>query len=229
MPLRNTIDWVEELKGGCGVDRQADAYRELANYLYVVAYNYLRLRQADLRVLAGFAPEELAALAQDFVQETLEKLARDNFALLAGYSGAGRFTSWAAQIVRNQAAMELRKSYWTRRDPAPSNDPADDALDDSPLVHRLPDAATDADPARRLQQRHVEEILHRCLDGLPERNRVAIVGSVAGEQRAEQVAQTLNTTANAVYLLVTRGKRMLRECLQSAGLTRDVLALFEPS
>ncbi|MCB0237375.1 MAG: hypothetical protein KDH08_01795, partial [Anaerolineae bacterium] len=61
---------------------QASAHKDLANYLYVVAYNYLRLRQADLRALADFAAEELASLAQDFVQETLEKLARRDFALL---------------------------------------------------------------------------------------------------------------------------------------------------
>ncbi len=76
MQHRNNQDWLQELKGDCGVTRQADAHRDLASYLYVVAYNYLRLRQADLRALAVFPDEELAALAQDFVQETLEKLAR---------------------------------------------------------------------------------------------------------------------------------------------------------
>ena len=36
-------------------DAQREAHQDLASYLYVVAYNYLRLRQADLYHLADFA------------------------------------------------------------------------------------------------------------------------------------------------------------------------------
>ena len=146
MGQRNNQAWVEELRGDCGSERQSDAHRELANYLYVVAYNYLRLRQADLRALADFAPEEVAALAQDFVQETLEKLARNEFALLASFSGAGKFTSWAAQIVRNQAAMELRKSYWTRRTPLPASDDSEESSEQPWLAQNLTDTSVRSGP-----------------------------------------------------------------------------------
>ena len=227
MGQRNNQAWVEELRGDCGSERQSDAHRDLANYLYVVAYNYLRLRQADLRVVADFAPEEVAALAQDFVQETLEKLARNEFAVLASFSGAGKFTSWAAQIIRNQAAMELRKSYWTRRTPLPASDDSEESSEQPWLGQTLTDTSVGADPARRAQQQQVQEILQHCLAELPERNRLAIVSCIADDVRAESVAQTLNTTANAVYLLIARGKRQLNECLQRAGLSRDVLSIFE--
>ena len=227
MGQRNNQAWVEELSGDCGSERQSDAHRDLANYLYVVAYNYLRLRQADLRALADFAPEEVAALAQDFVQETLEKLARNEFALLASFSGAGKFTSWAAQIVRNQAAMELRKSYWTRRTPLPASDDSEELSEQPWLAQNLADTSGEVDPARRAQQQQVQDILQHCLARLPERNRLAIVSCIADDVRAELVAQTLNTTANAVYLLIARSKRQLKECLQRAGLSRDVLSIFE--
>ena len=227
MGQRNNQAWVEELRGDCGSERQRDAHRDLANYLYVVAYNYLGLRQADLRALADFAPEEVAALAQDFVQETLEKLVRNEFALLASFSGAGKFTSWAAQIVRNQAAMELRKSYWTRRTPLPASDDSEESSEQPWLAQTVTDTSVGADPARRAQQQQVQDILQHCLAGLPERNRLAIVNCIADDVRAESVAQTLNTTANAVYLLIARGKRQLKECLQRAGLSRDVLGIFQ--
>ena len=227
MGQRNNQAWVEELRGDCGSERQSTAHRDLANYLYVVAYNYLCLRQADLRALADFAPDETAALAQDFVQETLEKLARNDFALLASFSGAGKFTSWAAQIVRNQAAMELRKSYWTRRTPLPTSDDSEESSEQPWLAQTLTDTSVGVDPARRAQQQQVQDILLHCLAGLPERNRLAIVNCIADDVRAESVAQTLNTTANAVYLLIARGKRQLKECLQRAGLSRDVLSIFE--
>ena len=227
MGQRNNQAWVEELRGDCGSERQRDAHRDLANYLYVVAYNYLRLRQADLRALADFAPEEVAAVAQDFVQETLEKLARNEFALLTSFSGAGKFTSWAAQIVRNQAAMELRKSYWTRRTALPVGEDSEESSEQPWLAQTLTDTSVGVDPARRAQQQQVQEILQHCLAGLPERNRLAIVSCIADDMRAESVAQTLNTTANAVYLLIARGKRQLKECLQRAGLSRDVLSIFQ--
>ena len=83
------------------------------------------------------------------------------------------------------------------------------------------------DPAQHAQQQQVQDVLQRCLARLPERNRLAIVSCIADDMRAESVAQTLNTTANAVYLLIARGKRQLKDCLQNAGLSRDVLSLFE--
>ena len=55
MGQRNNQAWVEELSGDCGVDAQREAHQDLASYLYVVAYNYLRLRQADLYHLTDFA------------------------------------------------------------------------------------------------------------------------------------------------------------------------------
>lgn len=227
MTQRSSEDWVPELRGDCGRETQHLAYQDLANYLHIVAYNYLRLRQADLRALANFASDDMSALAQDFVQETLEKLARKDFALLATYSGAGKFTSWAAQIVRNQAAMELRKSYWTRRSLMQSDDDSEEASEQHPMAHDFVDTTGKLDPARRAQQQQVHDLLQGCLDRLPERYKLAIVGCIADDVRAEIVAQTLDTTANAVYLLIARGKRQLRDCLQLAGLSRDVLSIFE--
>jgi len=219
---RSNTDWIRGLSGAEGADAQRLAHEDLANYLYVVAYNYLRLRQDSLSSLTAFAPEELAALAQDFVQETLEKLARNHFALLGQFRRDGRFTSWAAQIIRNQAAMELRRPYWTRRFELPQGQENGDRLA-APQAH----AAPKTDPEQAAQRAQVTSIVEACLDHLPARCRLAIVGCIAEESRADSVAQTLNTTANAVYLLIARGKRQLRECLQRAGLTREVLRLFD--
>ena len=224
--MRDNQEWVQELRGDRGGQQQEAAHCELANYLYVVAYNYLRIRQTDLRALAAFPVDDLAALAQDFVQETLEKLARNQFALLATYSGAGKFTSWAAQIVRNQAAQELRKSYWTRRNPLPaSSDPDEDGAEPL-LLQRLADTSDEADPARRAQQTQVAATLQGCLAGLSERYRLAVLNCLGDNMPAEAVARALDTTANAVYLIIQRAKRKLRQCLERAGLDKTVLAVF---
>ena len=224
--MRDNQEWVQELRGDRGGQQQEAAHCELANYLYVVAYNYLRIRQTNLRALAAFPVDDLAALAQDFVQETLEKLARNQFALLATYSGTGKFTSWAAQIVRNQAAQELRKSYWTRRNPLPaSSDPDEDGAEPL-LLQRLADTSDEADPARRAQQTQVAATLQGCLAGLSERYRLAVLNCLGDNVPAEAVARALDTTANAVYLIIQRAKRKLRQCLERAGLDKTVLAVF---
>ena len=70
--------------------------------------------------------------------------------------------------------------------------------------------------------------MHSVCQGEPyERNRLAITRCIAEEARADEVAAALQTTANAIYLLITRGKRQLKECLQRAGITSDVLSVFE--
>lgn len=226
MPQRSNTDWVRDLRGEGGHQAQQAAHHDLARYLYVVAYNYLRLRQADLHRLADFAAEELAALAEDFVQETLEKLARDEFALLGRYSADGNFTSWAAQIVRNQAAMELRKSYWTRRGPLPQAGDGDDSGAASELATELADPADEVDPVRQAQQRAVRDLVQRCIGRLSERYRLAVLNCLGDDVAAEVVARALQTTPNAIYLIIQRAKRQLRACLEQAGLDRSALAVF---
>lgn len=225
MPERSNEDWVRELQGVKGSALQRRAHEDLANYLYVVAYNYLRLREADFTALSGCAPEELAALAQDFVQETLEQLARNSFSLLASYRQVGRFTSWAAQIVRNRAAQELRRSYWTRRVPLPGAG-SDDSGEEPPLSQALPDLSMDGDPARRALQQQAADTLRDCLAGLSERHRLAVLNCLGEGAPVETVAQALDTTANAVYLILLRARRQLRGCLEGSGLDHTVLAVF---
>ena len=168
----------------------------------------------------------MAALAQDFVQETLEKLARNDFALLTRYSAVGNFTSWAAQIVRNQAAMELRKSYWTRRAALPQADGADGEATSPALAWELADPASEADPARQAQQGQVHDLMQRCLGKLSERYRVAVLNYLGDDVAADVVAKVLETTPNAVYLIIQRAKRQLRACLERSGQDRSVLAVF---
>ena len=105
MQRRTNQEWLEELRGIGGATPQSLAYQDLGAYMYRVAYNYLLYRQAqpNPRILASFAPEELATLAKDFVQETQEKLVINDFALLDKFTGKGAFTSWVAKIVKTKS------------------------------------------------------------------------------------------------------------------------------
>lgn len=122
--------------------------------------------------------------------------------------------------------MELRKSYWTRRTPLQPITNSEETPAQSSPTQDFADPSPKVDPAQHAQQQQVQDVLQRCLARLPERNRLAIVSCIADDIHTKSVAQTLNTTANAVYLLIARGKRQLKDCLQ-IPISRDVLSLFE--
>lgn len=211
---RENWEWVRDLNGTNGSDAQRRAHADLSTYLYVVAYNYLERRRNSVPVLSEFDNDELAELAQDFVQETLGKLAANNHELLEQYSGAGRFTSWAAQIITNQIASELRRPYWKRRGSL-SEELFAQQVDTETLL-----------PETRVLISELHQVLQSCLDQLSERYRIAFVRCIVEGERAEDVAADLDTTSNAVYLLVFRSKRNLRKCVTKSGVGPDALHIF---
>lgn len=223
MDKRSNGQWVRELRGETGAEAQHGAHHALAGYLYMVVFNYLRARQGQVAALACFGAEEVAALAQDFVQDTLERLARDRFALLQQYREEGSFTGWAAQIARSVAAQELRKAYWQRRAPLGDGSPDDS---EGRFTPELPDLARDRDPAGSAQLDQARRLLADCLLGLSERYRAVAYNCLAEGVAADVVARHLDTTPNAIYLIIQRAKRQLRQCLEGAGVDKTLLAVF---
>ncbi|MCB0184491.1 MAG: RNA polymerase sigma factor [Caldilineaceae bacterium] len=204
--------WLDELRGDCGYDRQRQAYLDLANYLYRVAYNYLLKRQNDVPLLATQLGTELAALAQDSVQETLAKIAANHAALLDQYAGRGRFLGWMALIIRNHIAGFLRRSPYTR-EVSPPADMTNFVIEETSTLNRLTLAEIGAE-------------LQDCLDALPNPRREALLRCILHGERSKVVASELNRSANAVDQLVMHAKRQVRGCLQQKGIGPEVLGLF---
>lgn len=105
---RTNQQWLDELSGRCAPATQRQAHEDLARHLHRLAYTCLLQRRANVPHLQAFTGEELAILAQSMVQELLEQLARNNFALLAHFGGQGRFLSWMAQVLQRAVANKLR-------------------------------------------------------------------------------------------------------------------------
>jgi len=204
--------WITELRGEAGRNRQEAVHRALANYLYVVAYTYLRHRQQqhDLPLLSSYATEDLAALAQDFVQETLLKLSENHFARLAQFTGAGNFTSWAARVLLNLVASELRHSSWHRQER--------ELVEDERQSTLAPEVVAQLD--------QIDTILQHCLEQLDQRRRFAFEQCVAEDRRAKEVANLLGTTENGINQLVFRARKQLRQCMENHNIGPDTLALF---
>lgn len=207
--------WVEELRGDCGDEAQLLAFEDLANYLFRVAWNYLKRRQGDLDILGTFTADELSFMAEDFAQETLEKFVRDDFKILQQYRGEARFLSWAARIVTNRASEDLRKVEWKRRN----------AMPEAPSI----DDRAETDPELTAVCSSVAEIISSCLDHLPEHYRRAFLGRVLEGENSKSIGQELNLTANAVDLLVFRARPKLRRCLELSGIDVDILEIFGDS
>ena len=104
---RTNQQWLDELAGRCARATQRQAHEDLARHLHRLAYTFLLQRRANVPHLQTFTGEELAILAQSMVQELLEQLACDNFALLAQFRGQGRFLSWMAQMLCRAIATKL--------------------------------------------------------------------------------------------------------------------------
>jgi RNA polymerase sigma factor (sigma-70 family) len=210
---RTAHTWVADLRGEQGWERQQAAHRDLANYLYVVAYNYLRQRQQlqNPTRLISYSTEELAAFAQDFTQDALVKVTDDNYARLAQFIGAGNFTSWAARMLTNLIASELRRAAWQKQEREPVEDQRQTTLTPEAIV----------------QVEELNTILYQCLDQLDQRRRFAFEQCIGDDKRAKEVAPLLNTTENGVNQLVFRARQQLRHCLESHQIGADVLTLFD--
>ncbi|HMN27780.1 MAG TPA: sigma-70 family RNA polymerase sigma factor [Caldilineaceae bacterium] len=210
--IRSNQQWLDELRGGPGVELQRQAHLDLANYLYVVAYNYLLRRQSEVDGLAEHGAEELAALAQDCVQDVLEKISSADFALLAKFKGYGSFTVWSASILRNHIAGLLRRVPFTSRHL------------DLEMIHAL--ASEEGDLSDGLVRAQLIAALQECLDRLPGQYRIALIHCILNGEGAKSVADALQKTVGAVNLLVLRAKRQVKRCLAGKGFDNEVLGLF---
>lgn len=212
---RSDEQWVSDLSGKNGDLAQGKAYQDLSKYLYAVVYRYLAKRAVSGHVLATFSPQELGELAEDFVQDVIEKMARNNHALLNQFSGAGSFTSWAAQIAKRTAATELRRPFWTRRKRAGSGE-GESLLEENGSHSEQHTEAQNA-PEAELEQKELRNAIQDCRDAMSERYRVVYDHLIVELKSAEELADDLGISVNAVYMLVFRVKRSMRKCLSKKG------------
>ena len=213
---RTDSAWLADLRGENGPIMQSRVHDDLSFYLIVVIFNNLRRRADTDRQLADFSPQDLTELAHDFAQDTLEKVTRNQYALLDKYSGDGAFTTWIAQVAHRIVASELRRPYWQRRVTFSEEGADIDAFFERSVDFTSADPAM-GDPEARMLQHEVGEMLMACIADLSEHYRTVFLRCISDEERADVVADEMETTANAIYLIVFRAKRQLRKCLKSKG------------
>lgn len=144
--------------------------------------------------------------AEDLAQEAFLRVYRTR----KKYTPTAKFSTWLFTIANNLALNALRDRK--RRPMLPL------AVRDSgplgPRPHEATAPARDEPPARGLQQQELSEVVREALDGLNERQRVAIVLNKFEDMNYTDIADVMGLTTKAVKSLLSRARTKLREALQ---------------
>ena len=155
------------------------------------AYRLLVDRHADR--LLGFAERLVGdrASAEDIVQDSFLSVWRT----AASWTPKAKVTTWLYRIVRNKGLDQIRKRK-------PTVDPDDVILTD-----------TGAAPDQGLHDRQTADVVRTAMDGLPERQRSAIVLVHYENLSGADASAALGISIEALESLLARARRALREAL----------------
>ena len=154
---------------------------------------------AVMHHLVGHADE-----AEDLAQEVFLRVYRTR----KKYRPRAKFSTWLFTIANNLALNALRDR---RRRPALPLE----LRDSGTIVHRPgPGAAREEPPSQHLQQVELADVIRAALDGLNERQRVAVVLNKFEDMNYADIAEVMGLTTKAVKSLLSRARTKLREALQ---------------
>ncbi len=145
--------------------------------------------------------------AEDLAQEVFLRVYRTR----RKYTPKAKFSTWLFTIANNLALNSLRDRK--RRPVLPL-----EVRDSGPLGPRPTEALAptrDAPPTHNLQQEELAEVIRQALDGLNERQRVAIVLNKFEDMNYADIAEVMGLSTKAVKSLLSRARCKLREALQS--------------
>lgn len=156
---------------------------------------------AVMHHLVGNADE-----AEDLAQEVFLRVYRTR----KKYTPKAKFSTWLFTIANNLALNALRDRQ--RRPVLPLEVRESGPLGPRPAENAA--AARDEPPAHGLQQKELADVIRTALDGLNERQRVAIVLNKFEDMNYADIAEVMGLTVKAVKSLLSRARMKLREALQ---------------
>jgi RNA polymerase sigma-70 factor (ECF subfamily) len=199
----SNLDWLIALRANS--DQAWTAIRE----------RVLRSLRAYLRGRSRTpADEDLEALAEDAVQDTLLTVR----AKLDTFRNDSRFTTWVHRIAVNALLGRLRQRRWNLRSPETVSDATPDSLDEE----RVPA------PERAVLQRELWTLVRRLIEvELTPHQRTILVAHVFHQKPLDLLAAELGTSRDAVYKAIYDARRKLRAALVARGVTvAEALEVF---
>ena len=171
----------------------------------VGAYNTLVLHYQDALYNVAYRIMGEPGAAADATQEAFISA----YKALNRFRG-GSFKSWLMRIVTNACYDELRRR---KRRPQTSLDQIVETYESSPLLV----SEAELGPEANRQWAEVVEAISRCLDELPDEQRVAtVLRDVEGYDYGE-IAEIMASTLGTVKSRLSRARAKLRACLQGFG------------
>jgi RNA polymerase sigma-70 factor (ECF subfamily) len=147
-------------------------------------------------------PEE----AEDLAQEVFLRVYRSR----AKYRPTAKFSTWLFTIANNLALNALRSRRRKPVVPLPAHDSG--PLGARPAEQLVADSQ--ATPTRRLVQQELSDVVRAALDGLNERQKLAVVLNKFEGMGYAEIADVMGLTPKAVKSLLSRARATLRDLLQ---------------
>ena len=146
-----------------------------------------------------------AADAEDLAQEVFLRVYRAR----AKYRAQCKFSTWLFTIANNAALNWLRGRRRKPAVPLPSQDSG--PLGPRPAEQLV--AARDGAPSDGLKRQELANVVRAALDGLNERQRLAVVLNKFEDMGYAEIAEVMGLTTKAVKSLLNRARANLREAL----------------
>jgi len=143
--------------------------------------------------------------AEDLAQEVFLRVYRAR----KKYQARSKFSTWLFTIANNLALNSIRSR---QRRPSVQLDVSDSGpLGPRPAEQLVHDRS--GPPSQRLQQEELAAVVRRALDGLNERQRMAVVLNKYEDMNYAEIAEVMGLTTKAVKSLLNRARTNLREAL----------------
>lgn len=146
---------------------------------------------------------------EEDAREAVQDAFLSAFKSLDGFDGAARLSTWLHRITLNAALMKLRRRQRHPEQPI------------EPLLPGFLEDGHQADPAAPWQESAVQllvrqetrELVHRCIDRLPEAYRTILVLRDIEELDTEEAARLLVVSTGVVKTRLHRARQALRSLL----------------
>jgi RNA polymerase sigma-70 factor, ECF subfamily len=144
--------------------------------------------------------------AEDLAQEVFLRVYRSR----KNYHPRSKFATWLFTIANNLAANSLRDR---RRKPEVRLDLRDSGpLGPRPAEQLVEDSGNL--PVQNMQEQELAQIVHHALEGLNERQRVAVVLNKFEDMNYAEIAEVMGLTTKGVKSLLNRARENLRFALK---------------
>lgn len=169
----------------------------------VAAFNRLVLHYQEVVYNVAYRIMGEPQSAEDIAQETFITA----YQSLNSFRG-GSFKAWILRIATNRCYDELRRH---KRRPQSSIDEMTEENDSAAFLRSPEDG-----PEQHRQRVELAVVIERCLDGLPEDQRVATVLCDVEGHDYQEIAEIMRVSLGTVKSRLSRARARLRECLQQS-------------